>query len=207
MRVSTRFGLLRHGETVWNQQKRIQGRLDSELTDGGRQAARRWGQFLASGRWNWIRIAVSPAPRAQKTAAIINEVLKVETETLPELREQDWGTWEGLSWSEIEEYQKSILEEQVDAGWSFRPPGGESRHEVRDRARSALTALGRRYPVEDILVICHQGIIKSLVYTIEERNFKPDEKKLIDKNSLQLLLFTEHGFAEEAYNIVPPEQT
>ncbi|MEJ2058649.1 MAG: histidine phosphatase family protein, partial [Desulfofustis sp.] len=113
----------------------------------------------------------------------------------------------GLSWSEIEQDQKTILEEQIDSGWSFRPPGGESRQEVRDRARSALAALGRRYPGEDILVICHQGVIKSLVYAIEERNFKPDEKKLIDKDSLQLLLFGEHGFAAQAYNIVPPEQT
>lgn len=203
--TSTCFGLLRHGETVWNRQKRIQGRLDSELTDGGRQSLRRWGRFLASSRWNWNRIAVSPAPRAQKSAAIINEFLDIETETLSGLREQDWGAWEGLRWAEIEENQNEILEEQVDSGWSFRPPGGESRHEVRDRARSALAALGRCWPGEEILVICHQGVIKSLVYAIEGRHFKPDEKKLIDKNSLQLLLFAEHGFAAKAYNIVPPE--
>lgn len=206
-KVSTCFGLLRHGETVWNRQKRIQGRLDSELTDDGRQTIHRWAQFLASRRWSWDRIAVSPAPRAQKTAAVINELLHLETETLPALREQDWGRWEGLSWFEIEENQDAILQEQVEAGWSFRPPGGESRSEVRDRGRSALADLGRRYAGEDILVICHQGVIKSLVYAIEGRNFRPDEKKLIDKNSLQLLLWTEHGLAAKAYNIVPPEKT
>ncbi len=115
--------------------------------------------------------------------------------------------WEGRRWAEIEQNQKAVLAEQVDRGWSFRPPGGESRHEVLDRAGSALADLGRRCPGEEILVICHQGVIKSLVYAIEGRNFKPDEKKLIDKNSLQLLLWAEHGFAAKAYNIVPPEKT
>jgi len=201
MKELTRFGLLRHGQTVWNQQKKIQGRLDSELTEAGIEQIQRWARFLDSAAWSWNRIVASPAPRAQKTAALINQRLNLPIETIQDLREQDWGAWEGLSRAEIELSHKRILEEQVAGGWSFRPPDGESRAEVLDRTRAALADLGNRYPGEDILVICHQGVIKALVYAIEKRKFKPDETKLLDKNSLQLLGFHQHGFSAIKYNI------
>lgn len=198
---STCFGLLRHGQTIWNQQRRIQGRLDSDLTETGIDDTRRWAHFFASARWNWSRIVTSPAPRAQKTAEIINAQLNLPIETVLGLREQDWGEWEGLSREEIEQSHKHVLEEQVERGWAFRPPGGESRKEVLDRARSALADLGRRYSDARILVICHQGVIKALVYELEKRLFRPEETKLIDKNSLQILSWNEHGFSAQAYNI------
>jgi len=202
---STCFGLLRHGQTIWNQQGRIQGRLDSELTETGMEDIRRWAHFFASDRWDWARIVTSPAPRAQKTAEIINAQLSLPIETVPGLREQDWGEWEGLSRKEIEQSHKDFLEEQVKRGWAFRPPGGESRKEVLDRARSALADLGRRFSGARILVICHQGVIKALVYELEKRAFRPEEKKLIDKNSLQILSCDEHGFSAQAYNITPDQ--
>lgn len=206
MKESTCFGLLRHAQTVWNQQKKIQGRLDSELTEAGIEQIHRWSRFLDSAPWNWSMIAASPAPRAQKTAALINRRLNLRSETIQDLREQDWGTWEGLSRAEIELSHKHILEEQVENGWSFRPPAGESRREVLDRARSALADLGDRHPGEDILVICHQGVIKALVYAIEKRKFKPDETRLLDKNKLQLLSWNGHAFSAKAYNISPADQ-
>lgn len=203
MNESTRFGMLRHGQTVWNKQRRIQGRLDSELTTAGKEAGRQWGRYLASERWNWRRIITSPAPRAWKTAIIINEFLDVEIEEFDDLREQDWGLWEGLTRPEIEQSHKRLLQEQIENGWSFRPPEGESRREVCSRAHLALTALGRRFPGDDILIISHQGVIKSLVYSIENREFQPDEHKLIDKNTLQTLIWNDHDLSAEAYNIVP----
>ena len=201
MSAATLFGLFRHGQTIWNKQKRVQGRLDSPLTAEGIAAVREWARFLASPRWNWARIITSPTPRASATARLINEQLHVEIEEEDDLREQDWGIWEGLSWSEIVENSAEMLQEQIEKGWSFRPPQGESRAEVRSRAGAVLSFYGHKYSGEQILVVTHQGVIKSLVYSIEKRLFLPDEPKLIDNNRLQTISCCNDTLTGFAYNI------
>jgi len=204
MSVSTLFGLLRHGQTIWNAQGRVQGRLDSPLTPEGVAAVRDWARFLAAPRWRWTRIITSPAPRAATTAELINDALRVGIQHEEDLREQDWGRWEGLSWAEIRTAYGAELQAQVDKGWSFRPPGGESRSEVNRRARALLTRLGGRHEGEQILVITHQGVVKALIYEIEERTFLPAEPKLIDKNLLQTVSCCNDTLTGFAYNIEPP---
>ncbi len=199
--VSTGFGLLRHGQTIWNRQKRIQGRLDSSLTADGIKTIREWAGFLESSRWSWNRIITSPAQRARETAMIINEKLDLGIQEDTNLREQDWGLWEGLTRSEISEKYLEILNEQVKRGWSFRPPQGESRLEVSRRVQSALSSYGNKYPGEHILIITHQGVIKSLIYFIEKRQFQPNEPKLINKNSLQTIKYQNNAFSRGIYNI------
>jgi probable phosphoglycerate mutase len=205
MSTSTLFGLLRHGQTIWNTQKRVQGRLDSPLTPDGIEAVQKWARFLASPRWQWSRIITSPLPRARTTAQLINNSLCLEIHEEPDLSEQDWGIWEGLTWSELHRDSAEEVQTQVDRGWSFRPPEGESRLEVHKRARSVLSHIGRRYPGEQILVITHQGVIKSLVYAIEKRKFLPQEPELIDKNSLQTVSCCNDTLTGFAYNISPAQ--
>lgn len=203
MSVSTLFGLLRHGQTIWNTQGRLQGRLDSPLTSEGIAAVREWAHFLGGPRWKWGRILCSPAPRAVTTAQLINEKLRVEVQEEKDLREQDWGLWEGLSWSEIRTRYGDELQTQIEQGWSFRPPGGESRSEVCDRARKLLSRFGRLHGGEQILVISHQGVMKSLLYAIEKRAFLPGEPKLINKNLLQTVSCCNDTMTGFAYNIEP----
>ena len=198
---STLFGLLRHGQTVWNTQRRLQGRLDSPLTEEGIEAVREWARFLAGPRWNWTRIITSPAPRARTTAQLINDALRVEIHEEQDLREQNWGVWEGLRWTEILTNSGDEVQTQVDKGWAFRPPDGESRAEVRSRAQAALHSFGHQFPGEQILVITHQGIIKSLIYAIEKRAFLPDEPELVDKNRLQTVSCCNDTLTGFAYNI------
>ena len=205
MSTSTLFGLLRHGQTIWNTQRRVQGRLDSPLTPEGIEAVREWARFLASPRWQWSRIISSPAPRARTTAQLINEALHLEIHEEPDLREQDWGRWEGLGWDEIRRDYGDELQAQIDRGWSYRPPEGESRSEVGTRARAVLSNYGKKLGGEQILVITHQGVIKSLVYRIEKRQFLPEEPKLIDKNRLQTISSCNDTLTGFAYNIHPTQ--
>ncbi len=203
MSASTLFGLLRHGRTLWNTQGRVQGRLDSALTPEGIDRVRQWARFLAGPRWKWTRILASPAPRALTTAQLINEELRVDIHLEPDLREQDWGLWEGLSWSEIRRDKGDELQTQIERGWSFRPPEGESRAEVSRRSRAVLTSYGQRCPGEQILVITHQGVMKALIYAVEERRFLPQEPQLIDKDLLQTLSCCNDTMTGFAYNIEP----
>ena len=89
----TRFALLRHGKTEWNQKKRIQGQEDSPLTAEGRTEAGQWGLKLKDVLWN--RVLTSDLGRAMETATLINQVLKVPLFQDSRLREQDWGKWTG----------------------------------------------------------------------------------------------------------------
>jgi len=103
----TRFGLIRHAETVWNRGKRIQGHSDSPLTAAGERQASSWGQILA--RFSWDRILASDTGRALTTGERINEFLKLPIETDPRLREQDWGRWEGKTVPQIQAEAAQVL--------------------------------------------------------------------------------------------------
>jgi probable phosphoglycerate mutase len=89
----TRFGLIRHAQTVWNQEKKIQGHSDSPLTADGVRQASSWGKILEQFAFN--RLLTSDTGRALETAKKINTVLKIQLIIDPRLREQDWGHWVG----------------------------------------------------------------------------------------------------------------
>ena len=170
-RSITRFGLIRHVETEWNQEKRIQGQNDSPVTADGELQARQWGQVLAQEVWD--RILVSDTGRALKTAALINTCLKAPVIQDSRLREQNWGEWTGKRRRVIRKKYPGYLAEQEKKGWEFCPPGGEGRITVFERSQRALTEAAEKWPGENILVITHEGVIKCLIYRCCGREFLP----------------------------------
>ena len=97
--------LIRHGQTQFNREGRLQGRLDSELTELGMEQARRMGRILRDfvedpAAWSMIS---SPLRRAQHTAEIVREEtgLGCPIELDERIAEVSWGEWEGLTWGEI----------------------------------------------------------------------------------------------------------
>lgn len=181
----TRFGLLRHGLTVWNEEKRIQGSKDSPLTDTGKTNLLTMARSLRTD--NWSRILASDLGRSRQSVEIINSVLHIPVHYDARLREIDWGDWEGLRLSEVRQYQGEELERQVLSGWDFQAPGGERRRDALLRAKAALTEVPRRNPEEEILVICHLGIIKCLIFDAMKLEFLPGEVPRIEKDRLHIL--------------------
>jgi probable phosphoglycerate mutase len=178
----TRFGLLRHAATEWNLAKRIQGRSDLPLCAAGRQAASVWGKRLHRGSWD--RLVTSPLARARETGYLINLHLGLPVEIETRLGEQSWGAWEGRDLAWIEESLARLAPGPETRGWSFCPPGGESRRRVWRRSQAALVELARRYPGETILVVVHGGVLKALIYRLYCRAFLPQEKRLLKKERL-----------------------
>lgn len=156
----TRFGLIRHAETIWNRERRVQGQLDSPLTTEGEQQADRWGRALKS--LPWTRVLASDTGRAVTTAGIINAHLNLSIETDPRLRELDWGRWTTKTIAQIRAEEPRVIENQESAGWEFTPPGGEPRRRQLDRSREALLGATARWPGDSILVVTHDGVIKAL---------------------------------------------
>lgn len=180
------FGLMRHAQTVWNQDKRIQGQSDSPLTEEGEDQARKWGPQLQL--FNLDLIVSSNAGRALKTAALINATLQVPLIVDIRLREQDWGEWTGKTLKQIKKQVPELLFEQEAAGWGFCPPGGENRASVWARSLEALKEAAKKWPGTKILVITHEGVIKSLVYRLAKRKFFPNEDHLLCNHHLHWLL-------------------
>ena len=193
-----RFGLIRHAQTVWNREKKIQGHRDSPLTPEGEFQASRWGKILNQFPWN--RLLASDTGRALATAEIINAYLKIPLTTDSRLREQDWGHWVGKTISQIQTEAPQVLDEQINSGWDFCPAGGESRHSVLKRSQVALQEAAGRWPGENILVVTHEGVIKSLVYHLCGRKFLPSEPPLLKSYRLHWLVYDRDGLRLEAVN-------
>ncbi len=198
----TLLALLRHGKTIWNEESRIQGRRDSPLSEKGSQQVHQWGKFL--GNHVIDKIIASDLGRVRETVTIIQQYCNpVPVEWNTNLREQAWGQWEGKTFQELKNGQPEELAAQVRAGWDFRPPEGESRKEVLQRALPVVQECLQKYPGKRILIVSHEGIVKSLIYHLAGRAFLPEEKKLLDKRQLHLLISSGDALSLGPLNIFP----
>jgi len=135
--------LVRHGETDWNAEGRLQGQTDRPLSDFGRRQARQLAEALEGEELE--AIYSSDLARARETAEIVGERLGLPVELDPDLREKDWGTWEGLT---------SVERDRVEFV-------GESTDEHRDRILRSLRRISERHPGEGrILVVTHGGSMR-----------------------------------------------
>jgi probable phosphoglycerate mutase len=194
----TRFALLRHAKTEWNQDKRIQGQNNSPLTPEGEHQAKEWGQLLKAQRWD--RIITSDADRTLETASLVNISLKVPVMHDSRLREQAWGRWTGKTVAQLRKENPRLLTEQENAGWKFCPPGGEDRNMVWERSQKALKAATEKWPGETLLVITHQGVIACLINRLCGRQFLPTEPPLVNPYHLHWITHDERGFRVEGIN-------
>ena len=194
----TRFGLIRHAQTVWNLDKMIQGQKDSALTTTGRAQSRTWGERLAP--LSFDRILTSDLGRTVATAELINRALKLPMEKTSRLRELDWGAGRAGGFEILRTRSPKNCESWNRTGWQFCPPGGESRRAVWLRSREALEDASKRWPGETILTVTHQGVIKCLLYGLAGRKYLPQEPAMIKPLHLHWLVAGETGVEIERVN-------
>ena len=194
----TRFGLIRHAMTEWNRDKRIQGKTDTELVKEGIDQAKSWGGLLKTVRWH--RIVCSNLRRAKATADILNKVLNLPFTHDHRLQEQDWGQWEGKTIKALRRDNPQQIERMEAAGWEFCPPGGEDRRSVLKRSQRALVDAAIKWPGETILIVCHGGVIKCLLYHLCERQFLPSEPGIIRSYHLHWVQHSSEGLWIEDLN-------
>lgn len=198
--ITTRFGLIRHAETRWNREKKIQGQTDSPLTRRGILQAEKWGRVLK--KISWDRILTSDIGRAVETAGRINQKLQIPILPDAGLREQDWGQWTGKTLIEIEKDDSQLFAAQIKAGWMFCPPEGETRLNIWERSHLALVDKAAKWPGETILVVTHEGVIKSLIYRLSGRRFMGPEPRLIKSFHLHWLIHNGQALRLEKLNAV-----
>jgi len=159
-----RLVLWRHGETDYNASSRMQGQLDSVLTDVGRNQAKFAVPALA--RFSPDIVVASDLKRATDTATIFTETTGVPLRFDKRLRETHLGLWQGMTGPEVDEQWPGARQLwQTDPTWT--PPGGEARVEVAARASEVVSDLDES--TEDTAVLCaHGGLITALTgYLLE----------------------------------------
>jgi broad specificity phosphatase PhoE len=135
--------LVRHGETDWNADGRLQGQTDRPLSDFGRRQALQFADELADEELD--AIYASDLARARETAEIVGERLGLPVVFDPDLREKDWGTWEGLT---------AVERDRVEFV-------GESTEAHQERILRALRRISERHPGEGrVLVVTHGGSMR-----------------------------------------------
>lgn len=153
--------IVRHGQTEWNAEGRIQGHGDSPLTLLGREQAQAAGRAL-SGR-PIEALYSSSLGRARATAEIIASTLRLEPQARRELRECGWGEWEGMRWEDLHRRFGEQMQRRAENRYEFRPPGGESYCDVEDRARPFIEEIRRTHPRGSIAMVAHAMINRVLV--------------------------------------------
>ena len=163
MHRATQITAVRHGETAWNAQSRLQGHLDIDLNERGRWQAQRAGLALADS--GITTIYCSDLRRAHDTALAIAQHSGITAAALrlePGLRERSFGDFQGLTYDEVGALhpEDAVRWKQRDPHWA--PPGGESPAALQQRIATTLHAIAAQHPGEHIALISHGGVLDML---------------------------------------------
>lgn len=159
--------LVRHGQSTWNREHRIQGQLDPRLSPEGLRQAELLGRRLAPRRF--AGFYASDLQRALQTAEAIGSAIGQAPTPEPSLREIFLGEWEGLTTSDI-----AARYPEAWAAWVDEPdwdvvPGGESGAMFEARIAAAVGDIVARHPHADVLVVTHGGVIQVALHRIVGR--------------------------------------
>jgi len=154
--------LIRHGETAWNAERRLQGHLDIPLNDEGERQAALLAGALAGEPLDLL--VASDLHRAHQTAQAVADRRGLTVAIDPALRERGYGGFEGLLYSEIEErFPREFAAWQARDVDAQLPPGrnvGESFRTFFDRATGAILALAAENPGKTIALVAHGGVLE-----------------------------------------------
>ncbi|GGM36485.1 putative phosphatase PhoE [Paraliobacillus quinghaiensis] len=142
--------LVRHGETDWNLQGKIQGSTDIPLNETGIKQAEACSSYFEGSDWDII--VSSPMKRAKQTAEIINQKLQVDVVERHAFKERGFGDAEGLT-----------LEERLRLFPNHEYPNQELKQDFIKRVMGGMEEINQRFPNKKVLVVAHGAVIHSLL--------------------------------------------
>jgi probable phosphoglycerate mutase len=184
---------IRHGETTWNVDTRIQGQLDIGLNDTGRWQAARLAQALAGEPIT--AIYASDLGRAFETAEHVGRATGVPVIPEPGLRERHFGEFQGRTFADIESAlpRQAMLWRTRDP--DFAPSGGESLKQLRERVVSTAHTLAARHPGELIVMVGHGGVLDVLYRAATRLELQAPRTWALGNAAINRLLWTPDGFS------------
>ena len=186
---ATRIIVLRHGETAWNHDTRIQGHTDIDLNDTGRWQAAQLGKALADEPLD--AVYASDLKRAYATGQAVAQAQGLTVQAEPGLRERCFGALEGLTWLEIETQHPEHA-----AAWRTRVPewappgGGESLAVLRERIITTLNAIATRHPDQQVAVVAHGGVLDIIYRAATGLDLQAPRSWLLKNAAINRVLWT-----------------
>ena len=181
---TTRLIAIRHGETAWNVDTRIQGQLDIGLNEHGHWQARQAARALADE--SIAAIYSSDLSRAFDTARAIGTVAGLDPVPHTGLRERAFGIFEGRTWPEDTRRWR-----EREPGWA--PAQGETLEQVRDRVAAAANALAARHPGEQIVLVAHGGVMDALYRLATQQHIQAPRTWALGNAAINRLLWSPQG--------------
>lgn len=170
MKAVTTIHLVRHGETEWNLERRVQGQTESYLSARGREQARHIGEQLQA--FPFEQAYSSSSIRAVDTARLILEYNPVPLSTRDDLREIHLGCWEGRLHDELKEEFPEEHESYWEDPSRFYLEGAETFHQLQERAVSAIEDIAEKHAGQSVLVVSHGLFIKTVLSYYEGRHLR-----------------------------------
>lgn len=153
--------ITRHGQTEWNIEKRMQGWLDSPLTEQGRQAASSLSARLK--KISFTAAYSSPSGRTVETAKIICQEQSIPLFIKPQLREIHAGDWQGMSIDDIEKRYPQQYIDYYENPVRYQSVNGENFHDVAKRILPLIDDLTKLYEADDAILIVTHAVVKKLL--------------------------------------------
>jgi broad specificity phosphatase PhoE len=185
---------IRHGETDWNREGRLQGQRDIPLNALGRAQAEECGRRLLAlapmADLDWL---VSPLGRTRETAEIARREAGLDPMdywTDDRLKEITFGRWEGLTWREVRAADPAGAHRREADKWGFAPPGGESYAMLVERMRGWLADLPTAS--RPLVTVAHGGVARALLHIIAR--VAPHEATVLDIWQGRVLMIRDGGY-------------
>ncbi len=193
MGAATRIIAIRHGETAWNVDTRIQGQLDIGLNAKGRWQAQRVAQALADEPVQ--AVYSSDLLRAWDTAISIADATRRALQTDQGLRERGFGLFEGKTFAQIEATwpDQALLWRKREP--HFAPDGGESLAAFRDRILAVVTRFASQHLGEQIVVVAHGGVMDVLYRAATRQEIQSPRTWDLGNAAINRLLWTPEGLS------------
>ena len=172
---TTKLCLIRHGETTWNAERRLQGHTNIPLNNKGIQQARQMAQAIKNTKLSFDALYTSDLKRASDTANAIVELFGVEARVDSALRERHFGALQGLTIQEAPLLQPTIWQAHIARDLEHELDGGESIHQFALRVQTVLDKIQEQHTGQTILLVSHGGTL-DMVYRIASKQALSTER-------------------------------
>lgn len=189
---------LRHGETAWNREGRLQGHLNLPLNELGQAQACRLGAALADQTIH--AVYASDLDRALSTAQAVAAAHGLPVHTDPRLRERSFGRFEGRLWAEIEAEDPEAAVRWKQRDPTFEPPGGESLNTFFARCIEAASSIALAHAGQTVALVAHGGVLDCLYRAATHVDLQAPRSWLLGNASINRLLHTPQGFSLVGWN-------
>ena len=194
----TKIFLVRHGMTLWNNERKIQGNTDIELAPEGIAQAKLLAEHFPIE--NISAVYSSDLKRAKVTAEILAEKFNLPVQTVKNLRETNFGDWEGKKLSELEKTDPLNYERFFRNPEELRVANAETFKQLQIRAVDAIKKIIAAHPDENIIIVAHGAINRTILCHILEMPLKSMWTLSQFNTALNIIRFEDGFFTVDLIN-------